>query len=244
MAWSYFDETVTHRKVEADGGKPAQYVPDQLIVGGCVSSLDKWKAFEPAWQQALADEKVSAFHAKDFYNFRKEFEWFAAEGEKDWPRHAAFRDRLADIITTHVEEAVAFTATVSVNNSEKAVFKRAYQDGALRALNAMSRRVFREDPAYVILARHPHMPPWLLLRYFTNFNWDNSLMGCGIFDPRDVMPLQAADFVCHAINRTWNGLEAKSHDRLAEGFRQREKTFTVQLGSSWNPSAEIFEQSL
>jgi hypothetical protein len=157
---------------------------------------------------------VAIFHAKDFYSFRKEFEWFTPEGERDWPRHAAFRDRLADIITKHVEEAVAFTAAVGVNDTEKAVFKRAYQDGALRALQAMSRKVF-SDPAYVILARHPQMPPWLLLRYFTNFNWDNSLMGCGIFDPRDVLPLQAADFVCHAVNRTWNGLEAKSRDRLA-----------------------------
>lgn len=81
-----------------------------------------------------------------------------------------------------------------------------------------------------------------LLRYFENFNFDNSLRGCGIFDPHDVIPLQAADYVCHSVNRTWNGLEAKSHDRLAEGFGKRGKIFQVQLGSSWNPPAEIFEQ--
>jgi hypothetical protein len=242
MAWAYFDESVTHRKRNDENGKPLGYVPDQLIVGGCVSSLEKWKAFEPEWRRALDDEKVGEFHAKDFYSFRREFEWFTPEGEKDWPRHAALRDRLADIITEHVEEAIAFTAAATANVTEKAVFKRAYQDGALRALNAMSRRIFQNDSAYVILARHPQMPPWVLLRYFTNFNWDNSLRGCGIFDPKDVLQLQAADFVCHAVNRTWNGLEAKSRDRLAEGFRRRGKTFSVQIGSSWNPPSDVFEQ--
>jgi hypothetical protein len=129
-----------------------------------------------------------------------------------------------------------------VGNTEKTVYKRAYRDAALRALNEMYRRFFRDDPAYVILSRHRDMPPWLLLRYFENFNLDNSLRGCGIFDPHDVIPLQAADYVCHSVNRTWNGLEAKSHDRLAEGFGKRGKIFQVQLGSSWNPPAEIFEQ--
>jgi hypothetical protein len=242
MVWAYFDETVVHKKVDGENGKPPQYWPDLLLIGGCVSSLEKWKAFEPQWRQALDAEKISVFHAKDFYSFKREFEWFTPAGEKDWPRHSAFRDRLADIITEHVEEALVFTSAVSVDAKENAVFKRAYNDGALRALNSMSRRIFRDDPAYVILARHPQVPPWLLLRYFENFNWDNALMGCGIFDPRDVLSLQAADFVCHSVNRTWNGLEARSHDRLAEGFRKRGRVFSVQLGSSWNPPSEIFEQ--
>jgi hypothetical protein len=242
MVWAYFDETVTHRKVDGEADKPPQYLPDQLLVGGCVSSLEKWKAFEAEWRRALDDEGIGVFHATDFYGFKKQFEWYTPEGEKDFARHEVFRDRLADIIIEQVEEALAFTAAVSVGATEKSVFKRAYNDGALRALNAMSRRVFDGDPAYVILARHPHVPPWLLLRYFENFNWDNSLMGCGIFDPKDVIPLQAADFVCHAVNRTWNGLEAKSERRLAEGFGKRGKVFSVQLGSSWNPSPEIFGQ--
>jgi len=236
MVWAYFDETIVHRK-QAD-----RYVPDQLLVGGCVSSLEKWKAFEQEWCQALEQEGIGAFHATDFYGFKQEFEWFTPEGGKDWPRHEAFRDRLADIIIEYVEEALSFPSAVWTGASEKAVYKRAYRDGALRALNELSRKVFRGDPAYVILARHRDIPPWLLLRYFANFNWDNSLSGCGIFDPKEVVPLQAADFVCHAVNRQWNGLETKSQTRLAEGFGKRGKIFRVQLGSSWNPAAEIFDE--
>lgn len=242
MVWAYFDETVVHRKVEGQGGEPLRYEPYQLLVGGCVSTLDKWKAFEVEWRKALSDARVSVFHSADFYNFKKDFEWYTPEKQKDWKRHEAFRDRLADLIIEYVEEAITFPANVSVEATEKAVFKRAYADGALRALNEMSRRVFQDDPAYVILARHPHMPPWLMLRYFENFNWDNALMGCGIFDPRDVPQLQAADFICHSVNRTWNGLETKSLDRLSKGFGERGKPFRTQLGSSWNPSDEIFEK--
>lgn len=241
MVWAYFDETVVHRKIDGPDGK-VRYEPYELLVGGCVSSLEKWKDFEAEWRNALADENVSVFHSTDFYSFKKEFEWYTPDREKDWGRHAAFRDRLADIIIEYVEEAISFPSAVSVGDTEKTVFKRAYRDGALRALNAMSRKVFGGDPAYVILARHPQMPPWLLLRYFENFNWDKSLMGCGIFDPKDVTQLQAADFVCHSINRTWNGLETKSLERLASGFGKRGKPFSTQLGSSWNPPDEIFEE--
>ena len=83
MVWAYFDETVVHLKVEGQDGQPAQYLPRELIVGGCVGSLEKWKEFEPKWRQALKDENVNTFHAKDFYAFRREFEWYTPEGEAE-----------------------------------------------------------------------------------------------------------------------------------------------------------------
>ena len=169
MVWGYFDETVVHRKVQIEGGH--RYLPEQLLVGGCVSSLEKWKAFEPEWRKAMEDAGAETFHAKDFYAFRKQFEWYKPDGEKDWQRHATLRDRLADLIIEYIDEALAFTAAVSVGDVEKAVYKRAYADGALRVLHDLSREVLKPSGgAHVILARHPDMPPWLLLRYFANFN--------------------------------------------------------------------------
>jgi hypothetical protein len=239
MVWAYFDETVVHHKEETKEGKPPRYVPSQLLIGGCVSSLDKWNAFERKWRKALEDEKVSTFHSADFYQFKKQFEWYTPKGEKDFARHEAFRDRLADLIIEYVDEALVFTAAVSVGSTEKAVYKRAYNDGALRALHALSREVLKPSGgAHVILARHPDIPPWLLLRYFANFNWDNSLKGCGIFDPREVIQLQAADFVCHTSNRLYHGLTTKSYERLAEGFRRGGKRWRNQIASSWNPPSD------
>jgi hypothetical protein len=233
MVWAYFDETVVHEQVDKN------LIPTHLLVGGGVSTLEKWKALEDKWRQALSDEGVSCFHAREFYNFRKEFEWYTSEGEKDFQRHAAFRDRLADIIIEYVDEAIAFTSAVSIRQGsspkqvEKSVYKRALRDGAFKALNALSREVLRPSGgAYVILARHPDMPPWLLLQLFADMNWDNSLKGCGVFAPEDVIQLQAADYLCNAFNRMWNELPSKSAERLQEGFRKRGKQIRLQLGTS------------
>lgn len=130
MVWAYFDETVVHEKVDG------KLVPTHLLIAGGVSTLDKWKPLEEKWRQALSDEGVSCFHGSEFYHFRREFAWYTPQGEKDYPRHAAFRDRLADIIIEHVDEAIAFTSAVSVRDGasakqvEKAVYKRALRDGA------------------------------------------------------------------------------------------------------------------
>lgn len=176
--------------------------------------------------------------AASFISFA-EFEWYTPAGEKDYPRHEAFRDRLADIIIENVDEAIAFTSDIpvrlgsSTQQVEKSVHKKALRDGAFKALNSLSREVLRPSGgAYVILARHPDMPPWLLLQLFADMNWDNSLKGCGVFSPQDVIQLQAADYLGNAFNRMWNDLPSRSADRLKEGFRKRGKQIRLQLSTS------------
>jgi len=242
MVWAYFDETVVHEKVDG------KLVPTHLLIAGGVSTLDKWKPLEEKWRQALSDEGVSCFHGSEFYHFRREFAWYTPQGEKDYPRHAAFRDRLADIIIEHVDEAIAFTSAVSVRDGasakqvEKAVYKRALRDGAFKALSALSREVLRPSGgAYVILARHPDVPPWLLLQLFADMNWDNSLKGCGVFEPADVVQLQAADYLGNAFNRMSNDLPSKSAERLQEGFRKRGKQIRLQLGTSAQTPSDFLE---
>jgi hypothetical protein len=82
-----------------------------------------------------------------------------------------------------------------------------------------------------------------MLRFFEQLNWDNSLKGIGIFEPIEVLPLQAADFICHIIKRTWSGEEkVTSKDRLAEGFRKRNKQFLVQISTSRKTPDDFFEE--
>ena len=50
-----------------------------------------------------------------------------------------------------------------------------------------------------------------MLRFFEQLNWDNSLKGIGIFEPIEVLPLQAADFICHIIKE--HGAERKKSHR-------------------------------
>src|SRR5215813_14341520 len=74
--WAYFDETIIREVGQPKGGGPDMLIPKALVIGGCCSSLAKWKEFELKWNSALADEKVSAFHATDFFSFQEEFEWY------------------------------------------------------------------------------------------------------------------------------------------------------------------------
>jgi hypothetical protein len=198
MVWAYFDETVISQA--AENGK---LVPSELLVGGCVATQADWEIFSRAWAKALKKERVGVFHATDFYQFRKPFDWFTKDGEPDYGRHNAFSNELADIISHHVDEATAFTSPISLKRGKLRV---AYGNGIALAMNDASKmKLFRGEPTYVILARHPELSPWSIIRYFENFDWEKRLLGCGVFDPKDVPPLQAADFILHSINKSWGG---------------------------------------
>jgi hypothetical protein len=215
-------------------------VPSQMLVGGCVASESKWLKFSSEWRRALDDEGVSVFHAKDFYHFRRQFEWYTKDGEKDLARHESLRDRLADIITSNVDEAIAFASEVSLKNGK---VKLSYTDGALRALHDCTKSMMRaNERIHVIFARHPELSPWSIIRYFEKLDWDRRLAGCGVFEPDEVIPLQASDFVMHCVNKSWgSGVRTKSEERLAERFRKRDKSFSVQLGSTWDPQVALGE---
>ena len=79
-----------------------------MMVGGCIASQVEWEKFNIKWTRLLARAGVQAFHAKDFYAFEGEFKWFKENGERDWSCHNKFRDKLADIIVHHIDEAISF----------------------------------------------------------------------------------------------------------------------------------------
>jgi hypothetical protein len=65
-----------------------------LTVAGAVAPMKKWLRFDSEWRVALADEKVSEFHATDFHSSEGEFrQW---KGDKH--RRSAFLGRLIKII--------------------------------------------------------------------------------------------------------------------------------------------------
>src|ERR1700722_3560176 len=103
MVWAYFDETAIHTKDAATG----KLIPTEMLVGGCLASAANWQRLSAEWKRALKKEKVKVFHSKDFYAFRREFAWHTKSGKRDLRRHNTFRDQLADIITSNVEDAWA-----------------------------------------------------------------------------------------------------------------------------------------
>lgn len=226
MLWAYFDETV----VSTVDGKDGKQRPTEMFVGGCVATAQRWERFTPKWRRALDRAGVTTFHAKEFYQFKKEFAWFDKKGEPDWNKHGRFRDKLADIILDHAEELIAFTSMVPIRDRGT---RRAYTDAALRALyDATKFRIRGKDSLYIVLARHPELSPWSILKWFEQIDWEDKLAGCGIFRPDDVLPLQAADFVLSSLNRAWGGVETPSLKRLQEGCLKRNIPFHQQVASS------------
>jgi hypothetical protein len=51
MAWGFYDESG-----EYDSGGNLLY----MTMGGCMSPLDKWRLFEPAWKEPLAAEGLES----------------------------------------------------------------------------------------------------------------------------------------------------------------------------------------
>jgi hypothetical protein len=220
MFWAYFDETVVSVTDAGDG----KLRPTEMFVGGCVASAQQWEKFVPKWRKALDRVGVTAFHAKDFYAFQGEFKWFEQGSERDWKRHAKFRDKLADIILEHADELIVFTSMAPIKDKGA---RRAYEDAMLRAFyDATKFRTRGKDSLYIVLASHPELSPWSILKKFEQINWEEKLAGCGIFQPDEVLPLQAADFVLHSLNKAWGGVETAS--------LKRNKPFHQQIASTAN----------
>jgi hypothetical protein len=120
-------------------------------------------------------------------------------------RHAQFRDKLADIILEHTQELIVFTSMTSIKDHGT---RKAYQDAILRAFyDATKFRMRGKDSLYIVLARHPEFSPWSILRRFEQIDWQQKLAGCGIFQPDDVLPLQAA---ARAVAQDHRGTKEKA----------------------------------
>jgi hypothetical protein len=220
LLWSYFDETAVEEEDES-GKRVFKY----MLVGGCISTKSRWDRFEVEWSKALADEGVAAFHGKDFYSFKGEFDWYR-RGVKDRERHVAFRNSLANIILENVSAIVGFYAGEA--KGLKPVVK-AYTDCVDYLLKDLQRSTDQKNHIGIVFARRPDVSPWRLLRTFENHNWDGRLGGCGIFRPEDVIPLQASDFVMHAMNSRWRDVPNEAFEHLKAGAKQRGVLMSLNL---------------
>jgi hypothetical protein len=224
--WAYFDETIVNVADIGDG----KARPTEMFVGGCVATTAQWEKFGRQWRRALGAADVGSFHAHEFYAFKGEFNWLDANGAPNWKRHGKFRDKLADIILDHVSELIVFTSMAPIKDKGT---RKAYEDAAMRAFyDATKFREAGKDSLHIVLARHPELSPWSILKRFEQINWEQKLAGVGVFQPKDVLPLQAADFVLSSVNRAWSGVQTPSLTRLAEGCLKRNIPFHQQIAST------------
>ena len=153
-SWVYLDETA-HTEI-VQGRERFR----DMIVGGCRASEAQWRAFSIAWRKALDEEGVATFHGKNFFSYNDEFRWYR-NGAKDEERHARFRDKLVQIILDHVEEIVGYcNAAEDVARPVREAYKKSIANAFRTLTGEWGQQV------YVVLARHPELSPWTVLKIF------------------------------------------------------------------------------
>lgn len=101
MIWSYYDESGEYD----NSGRLLN-----MSIGGCVSSLVSWQAFNGAWNKALGAEGLTHFHMTDFEAWVPPFDFKLANGSRDKERHNRLLNVLLGLMLDHVEGFYAFTA--------------------------------------------------------------------------------------------------------------------------------------
>lgn len=224
-SWVYFDETAHEETV--NGRRRFR----DMIVGGCKASNARWEAFSGEWRKALDAEGVRSFHGKHFFSFNGEFRWHK-DGKKDIERHQNFCNRLIQIILDHVDEINGYCS--AADEMEKKPVRVAYRVAMANAFRTIARDWGEE--LYIVFARHPEVSPWSVMKLFEQMSWSHSLKGCGVFEPDDVLPLQAADFILHATLQRWRNIhDDKVFNALRNGARERGIAWKLHIGSTFQP---------
>ena len=225
MTWAYMDETINATS-------------NAMIFGGCFGQQDQWDEFSVEWRSALADEKVSEFHASRFYSFTKPFDWADSTGAVDIKRHEAFRDRLGLLICQFADSAFCFS--VAVDRTKSKAENTAYRlvvDDMFRDTSKWFWSL-SEQPRYFVLARRSGTEAMSVLKRFEQIKGCEQLAGCGVFPPSVMPQLQAADYLLSAVNRKELGQETASFELLRREFRNQGKPFLTKLGPSSSASAK------
>jgi hypothetical protein len=225
MAWSYFDETVVNNRT--------------MFVGGCVATADDWEELTARWKDTLHNESVSEFHATNFHTRNGEFDWKTKAGKTAVGRRKAFDRRLAKIITDHVQGAFVFSAPVTPTkgqNAEHASYRLALDDAFRDMLRGWFWGSFKIE--YFVVARRSGIAPLTVLENFSHYKLLDHMSGCGVFPPSVVLPLQAADYVLHAVNRKEQLREDNpSLEFLRSGFKKSKKLFLTKAAPSVHASS-------
>jgi len=115
------------------------------------------------------------------------------------------RERLvevfAGIIANHTPEIVAYTSTV-IDNTEAM-----YETSLVDALMAVANQSAKVGKISVIVAKHPEFGRYSKLWDF--LTWGEAQLGTITYgNPKDILPLQAADLIAHQLRSGGDKLRA------------------------------------
>ncbi len=175
----YFDET----------GHPKDPNVRSFGIIGCLGSSESWLEFDRRWSEALSQEGVEWFHAKDFKHRSGVFAGWAET------RREAFFARLVEAINKHVEQLMGFSKWLDAD-------RRKLREEYLLMHEYLVRHVVANSQEKVnfVFAKHPEVNPLehhTFLREELNrlSNHYEKIGDLTLSDPREKTPLQAADLI-------------------------------------------------
>ncbi len=189
MICVYLDESGIH--------DPATGKLRRLALAGCLAREVDWLRFNLEWSPILKGHSIGCFHMVDFEAYRGAFAGWNRS------RHETFLMQLLDCFDPHVKSIFGASSQIA-DTAER--LKVSYLNNIHRTINNAFREArfwaFPDEKVSVMFAKHPEVSPVHIEQYVTAIgdsipNLDNISFG----DPKDVVPLQAADLVAYEIAR-------------------------------------------
>ena len=205
--WAYFDES----------GHAKDARVSVFALGGCVSSVERWRSLIPDWTDTLTEFSVSALHMKDFAHNKGEF----ASWNED--TRQAFLARLVGLMTrdiaAYIGEAMALPEEWRQRPDELRTRLKDPYHGCLifcmRTLIDYSAHTGNFPKVNVVLAHHPEHSGWanILFQTMREETGGNRFGSLSFDNPKELVPLQAADLVAYELQHYLSDTKPKGREK-------------------------------
>lgn len=228
MVWGYYDESGEY---DAAGNLV------NMTVGGCFSSLDKWREFEPQWKEALAREGLTAFHMTDFEAWRPPFDLKLADGSRDDEKHKRLLVSLLEIMLRYTEGLYGFGALVPPINDRGRAHNLLLEDCIVGAISHAINEVWDRygQPVNLVFAKQRHFPESQIKKVIGLYDYGEGsgrIRTQSIADVDDVPPLQAADILAYEMARAQRADRPDRYPfkRMQEAAKSGQLQMTIKWG--------------
>jgi Protein of unknown function (DUF3800) len=214
-----------------------------FVVGGAISYVSKWLAFDDEWRQALRDEGLRYFRMSEFAHSTGEF----SKGWKDKEKKRRdFLRRLVKIGTDHVEFWFGTALYNSDYQKADAVFcaREFLHPYPLCGISCveiarrwiLNNRVDYLPVEYVFESGDDH---WDQLRKRMLADYKQEPIARA---KEAASPLQVADFAAYEVGKAYRTIEQK--DELFTDFRNSLGLLSVNIPHHWGRLTEVGIRSL